>query len=332
MATNNLIGISGKIGSGKDLIGQLINYIETGGSETYIDLQGFLEFYNDAQLEDGSWLYPYEIRKFADKLKDIVCMLIGCTRAQLEDREFKEKELGEEWNIYHIIGPRYKDRKMIILQSFINYYDAIDFFKRNEIDYGGFKTPINWSGYEEDIPYIETTRLTPRKLLQLLGTDCGRKIIHPNIWVNALFSDYKPSVYYMCDRCGRENIISLLEIPSRFSSMGITDNEFVCPYCKGEEGEGDLTQVITNDFSHWIITDVRFSNEAEAIKQRGGIVIRVNRPCKECGGMGYHKMDCNVGRCEHESEYALDNYEGFNHVIENDGTIEDLLEKIKTII
>ena len=31
-----------------------------------------------------------EIKKFADKLKDIVCLLIGCTREQLEDQEFKK--------------------------------------------------------------------------------------------------------------------------------------------------------------------------------------------------------------------------------------------------
>jgi hypothetical protein len=39
----------------------------------------------------------FEIKKYADKLKDFVCILIGCTREQLEDQEFKEKELGEEW-------------------------------------------------------------------------------------------------------------------------------------------------------------------------------------------------------------------------------------------
>ena len=41
-----------------------------------------------------------------------------------------------------------------------------------------------------DSSYWNLVKLTPRKLLQLLGTDCGRDIIHPNIWVNALFADY----------------------------------------------------------------------------------------------------------------------------------------------
>ena len=45
----------------------------------------------------------WKIVKFADKLKDIVCLLIGCTRQQLECREFKEKELGEEWGVWKVV-------------------------------------------------------------------------------------------------------------------------------------------------------------------------------------------------------------------------------------
>ena len=56
--------------------------------------------------DNATNIYPhfsnYQIKKFADKLKDIACLLIGCTREQLEDREFKEKELGEEWVAYKV--------------------------------------------------------------------------------------------------------------------------------------------------------------------------------------------------------------------------------------
>lgn len=34
----------------------------------------------------------YEVRSFADKLKDITCILSGCTREDLEDYEFKETQ------------------------------------------------------------------------------------------------------------------------------------------------------------------------------------------------------------------------------------------------
>ena len=67
--------------------------------------------------------------------------------------------------------------------------------------------------------------------------------------------------------------------------------------------------------SHWLITDCRFPNEALAIKERNGIVIRVTRPGEEVG--------------EHASETALDNWD-FDIVITNDGSIEDLIQKVKT--
>lgn len=168
-------GISGKKGAGKDLIGKIIR----------------------SKLEPQR---RYQIKKFADKIKDIVGLLIGCSREQLEDREFKQKELGDEW--------------------------------------GG---------------------ITARELLQIMGTECGRQNIHPNIWVNALFADY-------------------------------------------------------NYNSSWIITDVRFPNEAKAIKDKGGILIRVNRESDVVD--------------DHPSETALDDYNDWDLVIENDSDITTLIEKI----
>ena len=198
---NNLIGISGKIGSGKDTVGKILQALV---DETYNGNINSILPLDEELSSSNSW----EIKKFADKLKDIVCLLIGCTREQLEDREFKEKELGEEW-----------------------WYYQVDSFK----------------GKSRIFPFIDATRLTkeecklikltPRKLLQLLGTECGRDIIHPNIWVNALFADYKLS-----------------------KPLGLEGHDW---------SEGNLPK--------WIITDVRFPNEAQAIKDRGGIVIRVNR-------------------------------------------------------
>jgi hypothetical protein len=197
---HNLIGISGKISSGKDLAGKILN-----------DLSGDI----------------FENKKFADKLKDIVCMLIGCTREQLEDREFKEKELGEEWRQY-----------------FNDDYDLV---------------------CEKESTF--SSLLTPRKLLQLLGTEAGRQVIHNNIWVNALFADYDTS---------------------------------------------------SNYDSNWIITDVRFPNECQAIKDRGGIVIKINR-------------DSDVVD-NHSSETALDNYDGFDFVVDNNGSIDDLTNNLIKII
>ena len=80
-----------------------------------------------------------------------------------------------------------------------------------------------------------------------------------------------------------------------------------------------------------IITDMRFPNELEAVKSKGGISIRVNRTLNHTNIKEVVNRLTNVLSEEHESEKALDNAE-FDYVIENDGTIEDLIQKVKEIL
>jgi hypothetical protein len=72
-----------------------------------------------------------------------------------------------------------------------------------------------------------------------------------------------------------------------------------------------------SDNSSWLVTDMRFPNEVASIKERGGITLRINRP--------------NVVQLDHPSETLLDNYE-FDYVIENDGTIDELIEKVRVMM
>lgn len=65
--------------------------------------------------------------------------------------------------------------------------------------------------------------------------------------------------------------------------------------------------------SNWIITDVRFKNEADAIRKRGGIMLRINRPQLQSDD-------------DHPSETALDDYKYYNGVIDNSGSLMDLYE------
>lgn len=279
---NNLIGISGKIGSGKDAVGKILQYLYWLKDNKHSQkLYSYTHFLNGDYLNTNP---NFEIKKFADKLKEIVCLLIGCTREQLEDREFKEKELGEEWW----------------------YWESYSDFKgAGRIDL----ELLPYTGNEELYP-AEPIKLTPRKLLQILGTDCGREIIHPNIWVNALFADYTKHQRY---ERGTEIV-------------GLTDGETVVNY---------EIPSIEYDFPNWIITDVRFPNEAQAIKDKGGIVIRVNRfkiitktlpDGTECSFIPNPLFDGE----EHPSETALDDYE-FDHVIDNNGSLEELIEKVKQL-
>lgn len=70
--------------------------------------------------------------------------------------------------------------------------------------------------------------------------------------------------------------------------------------------------------SKWIITDVRFENEAKAIKDRGGVVIRINRT-----GIGPVNS--------HISETALNGWD-FDYIIENNGTVQDLKSTVKILL
>jgi hypothetical protein len=68
---------------------------------------------------------------------------------------------------------------------------------------------------------------------------------------------------------------------------------------------------------NWIITDVRFPNEYDAIKKQNGIIIRVNR-------------DSTITN-NHVSETALDNHE-FDYVINNNGSISDLYNNVTNFL
>lgn len=65
----------------------------------------------------------------------------------------------------------------------------------------------------------------------------------------------------------------------------------------------------------FVITDVRFENEADAIVQQGGEIWRINRPDVEPVN-------------SHWSEVALDKYEKFAVIIDNSSTIEDLFTEL----
>ena len=142
---------------------------------------------------------------------------------------------------------------------------------------------------------LELIKPTPRFLLQFIGTNLFRNQLHPEIWVNSLMNEYKS-------------------------------------YLSSNHPVDDLDWEPRFIYPNWIITDMRFTNEMEAVKKRGGITIRVNRPCDICGGSGYHKMSCPVSKSgEHLSETSLDKSE-FDYIIDNNSDIQSLIEKVKIIL
>lgn len=68
-----------------------------------------------------------------------------------------------------------------------------------------------------------------------------------------------------------------------------------------------------------VITDVRFPNEAAAVAEAGGIIVRVSRPGTATSG------DL------HPSEIAMDNYPA-DSVLLNDGTLDDLRQDVAAFV
>lgn len=68
----------------------------------------------------------------------------------------------------------------------------------------------------------------------------------------------------------------------------------------------------------WIITDVRFQNEVMAIKDNGGILIKMERKTTD-------SLDTHI------SENLVDNF-AYDYVVKNDGNAEELFEKAKFIL
>lgn len=83
-------------------------------------------------------------------------------------------------------------------------------------------------------------------------------------------------------------------------------------------------RILATPDSSFVINDVRFPNEAGAIKRWGGYVIRVDRPRQTAPADGRDS--------EHESETALNEYCGWTDTIINDGSIDELQQKVEQLV
>jgi hypothetical protein len=85
---SNLIGLSGKLNSGKDYSAKIIQWLVAKGENIrgIGDLDGFCTSLDDYRFKASG----YQTKAFANTIKEMVAALLGVPRARLEDREFKE--------------------------------------------------------------------------------------------------------------------------------------------------------------------------------------------------------------------------------------------------
>src|SRR6187551_34691 len=244
-----LIGISGYIGSGKDTLGNMLRYQmylkkrendkSNFNDNNIMPWEAFARFPSGEGMPSigSNTLSGMEIRKFGYALKQIVSILTGATLSQLEDQEFKKKELLAIWN-----------RSVKEAREWLNLRDKDNWLW------------LNGSTDEQIIKYANERNFkwtrTYREMMQEIGTEVMRNHFVDDIWVNALMGKYNTNILSI-DKDGYEHPI----------------------------------------YPNWIITDMRFPNEAKAIKEAGGLLIRID---------GLPRVS------NHPSEISLDNYQEFD--------------------
>jgi len=256
----NIIGISGRMGSGKDTIARMIKFATCPrGVLTPTEIIRIVREEGLQLIE--SLQSPWKIKKFATKLKQVASILTGIPEDKFEDQEFKKQKLPEEW-----LNDFFYNVDMATIPDGMSLDESLKLIRdKKEKAKGIIATKVmKSSGNLTDY----------RSFLQVLGTDALRFRLHSDVWVNALWANYVE--YHPVD---------------------------------------DRSKL---KFPKWIISDVRFKNEAKSIKDRGGIVIRLTRNSKVMS--------------DHISETELDNYE-FDYMIDNESkSLEETYEEVAKML
>ena len=113
--------------------------------------------------------------------------------------------------------------------------------------------------------------MTPRDIMQRLGTECCRQHFGDDIWVKSAYRRVKRTPY-----------------------------------------------------TTLVFTDVRFPNEAQAIQEWGGYLVKVVRP-------GY-ESPLTVEQQNHPSETALDKWQDWDAILVNGGSLRELVLPVDEVL
>ncbi|MHA6478933.1 deoxynucleotide monophosphate kinase family protein [Stutzerimonas sp. KH-1] len=113
---------------------------------------------------------------------------------------------------------------------------------------------------EEPLPGIGKS---PRQLMQLLGTDWGRDMVHRELWL-------------------------LL----------------------AEQNLNHMASLHQDPITGFILRDVRFENEADWVRSKGGVIVHIHRP--EAQAVASHASESGIG--VHDNDFVIHNDEDLPHL------------------
>lgn len=133
-----------------------------------------------------------------------------------------------------------------------------------------------------------------RVMMQTLGTEWGREMMNPQVWVNLVARRWKE-----------------VEAGCHLVQQGRDHTGY-----KGYIAEG------------MVLSDVRFDSEAEWIKLNGGVILEIVRP--EPKSL-VDKVKSVVGIAGHQSEKGISRHY-ITHTIVNDGSLNDFDLKVLGLV
>lgn len=138
--------------------------------------------------------------------------------------------------------------------------------------------------------------LSPRVMLQTLGTEWGRESVSDNIWIDYLL---------------------------RVAKVLLHENgDIKCWYYDPFVG---LVSCEDSHIRGVVVSDVRFVNEFDAIRSEGGSIIRVLRPATDGDA-------ATVGISNHASESSDFSLDSFDFLIQNDKGLGELYSNVDMFV
>ena len=125
-------------------------------------------------------------------------------------------------------------------------------------------TAAQISGDEKELPLVAIGK-SPRELMQLLGTEWGRHLVHKDLWL----------------LLAEQHLTNMLELR-----------------------DGHLPG--------FVISDVRFENEAQWVRNRGGSVVHIQRPTAP--GVAPHISEAGIAL--HDNDFVIRNDADLSHLHE----------------
>lgn len=236
----------------------------------------------------------YKVKKFAGKLKEVAAIMLGCNPSDFESEEFKNSILGEEWWYYQDIV-----RNNII-------YDYSTFKNLEVVKHGS----------------LQLIKPSLRTFLQRLATDAVRMNLHPCSWINSTLSDYISKEFWVITDTRFENEVNAIRYKEpKFLNIRVDRWQTVEQWCKQYEG---FVTFIKNP-EGWYIGNKISSNDF--LTQ-----FILAQSFNDCVMINKERIQLLIDNLCHQSETQLDNYDKFDYHIRNEGSIGELITKVRDIM